>query len=116
MREQIDLLDKRILELLAARFKVANDVAAYKSKHDVPARIPSRIRAVIERREAAGRGLGLPRKAAANIWKVIVEETCRFEEGLIDDGHPSPRDEDSVRRKRRPARKAPGKQSALTQA
>ena len=102
MREQIDLLDKRILELLAARFKVATNVAVYKSKHDIPARIPSRIRTVIERREAAARGMGLPRKTAANIWKVIVEETCRFEEGLIKDDEDRPLQADARRARGRP--------------
>lgn len=82
-RKEIDLIDRQLVELLAARFTVVRAVAAHKEANGLAARIPSRIRTVIERNEAAGRAIGLPRRAAANIWKTIVEEACRLEEILM---------------------------------
>lgn len=85
LRTEIDDIDRRLVELVAERFGVVERVAAVKAANNIPARIPSRIAAVVERREAAGRGAGLPRGAAAQIWKTIVDETCKFEEGLIEE-------------------------------
>lgn len=84
LRSEIDQIDRQIVELVAKRFGVIERVAAVKAAHQIPARIQSRIDTVIQRREAAGRGLGLPRRTAANIWKVIVEEACKYEEDSIE--------------------------------
>ncbi|MFT3673463.1 chorismate mutase [Aestuariivirga sp.] len=83
LRKEIDAIDRKLVELLAKRFGVIERVAQTKASEGLPARIPGRIRAVIERREKAGRGLGIPRKATARIWKAIVEESCLLEERLI---------------------------------
>ncbi|MDP9138095.1 MAG: chorismate mutase [Pseudomonadota bacterium] len=88
-RDHIDALDGKILELLAARFDAVRLVAACKARQDIPARIPSRIRAVIDSREDRGRALGLPEKAAFRIWSAIVEESCRLEECLISGVNPN---------------------------
>lgn len=80
LRREIDLLDRRLLELLADRFRVVEQVVAVKSLLGLPARIPDRISEVIESREAQGQALGLPPATAAKLWAVIVEETCRNEE------------------------------------
>ena len=87
LRAQIDAVDKQLLVLLAERFRIIERVASHKAEHNLPARIPSRIKTVIDRREAAGRGLGLPRRSAAHIWELIVEESCRYEEWLMDQLH-----------------------------
>lgn len=82
-RREIDDVDRRILELLAARFQIIERVAYYKFKNRIPARIATRISTVVARNEAAGQGLGLPRRTAANIWKTIVNEACKLEERII---------------------------------
>lgn len=83
LRLDIDASDRKLVELLAARFEIVERVAQLKAQHGIPARIQSRIRTVIERREAAGRGLGIPRMATAAIWKAIVEQCCQYEEILM---------------------------------
>ena len=82
-RREIDDVDRRIVELLAARFQIIERVAYYKSKNRIPARIATRVNTVVARNEAAGQGLGLPRRTAANIWKTIVNEACKLEERII---------------------------------
>ncbi|MGE3830840.1 MAG: chorismate mutase [Parvibaculaceae bacterium] len=83
LRDMIDTVDKHLLELLAQRFNFVKMVAAHKSAEGIPARIPARIKAVIENREQTGVSLGLPERAAFNIWTEIVEEACRYEESLM---------------------------------
>lgn len=86
-RLEIDALDRELLDLLVRRFEVIDSVARLKAARGIPARIQSRITTVIQRREALGRARGLPRRAAAHIWEVIVEESCRQEELLIEQIH-----------------------------
>jgi len=84
LRALIDDVDRQLLTLLARRYEIVEKVAAHKVENGLPARIPGRIKTVIQRREAAAQRLGLPRRAAAHIWETIVEETCRYEERLME--------------------------------
>lgn len=84
LRAEIDEIDRQLIALLAGRFTIIERVAAVKLATGIPARIPSRIATVIERSEAAGRSHGIPRRATANIWEAIVEESCKLEERLIE--------------------------------
>lgn len=84
LRAEIDEIDLRLIDLLSARFKVIERVATVKLANGIPARIPSRIARVVQLNESAGQRRGLPRRAAAHIWKAIVEESCKFEEHLIE--------------------------------
>ena len=83
LRREIDALDRKLIDLLAQRFRVVGRVVAVKSALDLPARIPERIAEVIASREAWGLDQGLPPDAAGNIWSAIVEETCRAEERVL---------------------------------
>ena len=80
LRAEIDAIDRQLLVLFARRFRVAEEVAAHKAKARLKPRIASRIRHVIQNREREGLILGMPRNSAANIWKAVIEETCKFEE------------------------------------
>ena len=81
-RNNIDNLDRDILEILAIRFKIASEVAAAKKALGIPARIEQRIKHVIESREQAARKLSIPDGAAKAIWTTLVEETCKYEEHI----------------------------------
>lgn len=84
LRSEIDEIDRRLIDLLAARFGVIERVAGLKLAEGIPARIQSRINTVVQQNEVAGRTRGIPRRAAAHIWEVIVEESCKLEERLIE--------------------------------
>src|SRR5262245_33218071 len=83
LRHLIDRVDKRILELLVQRYDIVSLVARYKERDAVPARIPSRIKCVIDDREAQAIDLGLPPGTARAIWSAIVEQACRYEEACL---------------------------------
>jgi len=83
LRSEIDEVDRQLLVLLARRFEVVTRVAAVKSGAGLPARIGERIIEVIGSREEAGLALGMPSGAAAAIWSAIVEQSCLYEERLM---------------------------------
>lgn len=84
LRDRIDALDDRLLDLLAERIRVAHEVAACKREHGIPARLPDRVQAVLDRCAAAGAPRGLDPGYVRALWAVIIEETCRLEERLLD--------------------------------
>jgi chorismate mutase-like protein len=85
LRDRIDAVDDRILALLAERCRIAGDVAACKRRHGIPARLPDRIQAVMERCTRAGTAQGLDAAYVRGLWAAIIEETCRLEEQLLNE-------------------------------
>ena len=83
LRDRIDVIDDRIIDLLAERIRIAHEVAFCKREHGIPARLPDRIQAVMERCARAGAARGLDPDYARALWAVIIEETCRIEERLL---------------------------------
>jgi len=84
LRRRIDAIDDGIIALLAERLGIAHEVAACKREHGIPARLPDRIQAVMDRCALAGAGQGLDPSYMRALWAVIIEETCRIEERLLD--------------------------------
>ena len=103
LRQRIDALDDRIIELIAERARIARAVAACKRRHGIAVRLPDRIQAVMERCAAVGAERGLDPNYARQLWSVIIEETCRIEEQSLqqeagnldfDRDQPAPRDDE----------------------
>jgi len=84
LRDRIDAVDDRILALLAERYRIAHDVAACKRRHGIPARLPDRIQAVMDRCALAGTAQGLDTAYVRALWAAIIEETCSLEERLLE--------------------------------
>ena len=84
LRERIDALDQRIIDLLAERLRIAQEVAACKHQHGIAVRLPDRIEAVLDRCAAAGAARGLDPRYVRALWTAIIEGTCRLEERLLD--------------------------------
>jgi len=84
LRDRIDAIDDRIIDLLAERVRLAHEVAACKREHGIPVRLPDRIQAVMERCTGAAAARGLDARYVGELWTLIVEETCRTEERLLD--------------------------------
>jgi len=90
LRQRIDALDDRIVDLIAERARIAREVAACKRRHGISVRLPDRIRAVMERCAAAGAARGIDPNYARQLWSVIIEETCRIEERWLEQGAGNP--------------------------
>jgi len=85
LRRRIEGLDDRIVDLLAERFALLHEVAAYKRPRGIPVVIPERIDAVIERAAARGERHGLDPRMLRDIYRRLVEEACRTEQRTMDE-------------------------------
>ena len=85
-REELNQLDERIVELIARRIDICRAVARYKRKSGIPMMQSGRVQQVKDRCAdlAAERAVdpGFMRK----LYAVIIDETCRVEEEIIQDG------------------------------
>lgn len=85
LRRRIEGLDDRIVDLLAERFALLHEVAAYKHPRGIPVVMPERIHAVIERAAARGQRHGLDPGMLRDIYRRLVEEACRTEARAMDE-------------------------------
>ncbi|MDE6573956.1 MAG: bifunctional 3-deoxy-7-phosphoheptulonate synthase/chorismate mutase type II [Muribaculaceae bacterium] len=77
LRESIDNIDTRILELLARRMEVAEEIGRLKKQHDIPVVQPDRYTRLLTKRVADARTLGLDEHFIQKILALIHEESVR---------------------------------------
>jgi chorismate mutase / prephenate dehydratase len=78
LRDQLDILDERILSLLSERAKIIMQVADFKRRHNIPIYVPAREVSIIERLRIANPG-PLPGDTIERIYLTILEEMRKFE-------------------------------------
>ena len=83
-RKEIDALDKELVDLIAKRFNIIDQVAHYKDKHDIPAVIPERVDEVRDNAASYAQTLGLNKDLIAQIWQMMIDEACRVEQDHFD--------------------------------
>lgn len=83
-RAEIDALDDDIVRLLAARFEVVRQVAAYKAEAGIPVRLPDRIEAVCKRNAEQAADLGLDPQLVDRLYRMIIDAACALEVDLIE--------------------------------
>lgn len=83
-RQEIDVVDSQIVEALAKRFEICKRVAAYKKQHDIPMMQPERVEAVKQRRRELGMQHGLDGDFMVALYNLIIQETCRMEDEIIE--------------------------------
>ena len=82
-RGKIDAIDDEIVQLLARRFGIAAQVAAFKQANGIAVRLEDRIEEVLDRVADKARKNGAQADAVRAIYQTIIETTCRFEEARI---------------------------------
>ena len=75
LRADLDRIDAEFLGALGARVEVCRSIARYKREHGLPMMQPHRI-GVVQQRAA--------RFAVAQLYDLIIGETCRIEDLIID--------------------------------
>lgn len=88
-RDQLDALDAQLLDILRRRIECCVSIAQLKREHDIPMMQPGRVGVVHQRAEAYGREHGISTDFLRSLYKVIITETCRVEDLIIDDA-PAP--------------------------
>jgi chorismate mutase / prephenate dehydratase len=79
LREQIDRIDDRLLELLNARATAALEIGRLKRANAEPILVPEREKAVLERMARATRG-PLGGEAVTAVFRAIIREMRALEE------------------------------------
>lgn len=77
LRERIDRLDDRLLEVLAARMGVSREIGEYKRINNIPVVQSSRFGDLLEERRATARSLGLSDEFVNNIFSAIHEASVQ---------------------------------------
>lgn len=83
-RARIDALDDQIIDLLAQRLAIIDEVAKVKADRDIPAVIEERVQEVIEHAATRAREKGVDPELARRIYAVIVAWCCDVEVEYID--------------------------------
>ncbi|HSH69111.1 MAG TPA: bifunctional chorismate mutase/prephenate dehydrogenase [Deferrisomatales bacterium] len=75
LRDKIDDLDRRLVDLLAERGGVVAEVAEWKRAHDQPVYHPAREEDLISRRRAQGLGVGLDPDLVEDIFRRVMRDS-----------------------------------------
>lgn len=80
LRKQIDSLDRALIELLAQREKLVEQVLQVKKIENLPGRIPTRVELVINNACERAAEIGMNTDLARTVWTAMVEWFVRHEE------------------------------------
>ncbi|UDL95294.1 chorismate mutase [Lichenihabitans sp. PAMC28606] len=80
LRERIDAIDVALVDLFAERVRIVREVIDVKERHEIPARLPDRVEAVVARVRAHAEAKTCPPDLAEAVWRTVIEWTIAFEE------------------------------------
>jgi chorismate mutase-like protein len=86
LRAELDRIDAEFLGALGARVAVCRSIAHYKREHAVPMMQPHRIGVVQQRAARFAEANGLDLTFMKRLYDLIIGETCRIEDLIIDAG------------------------------
>lgn len=89
LRDQIDHLDQEVLELLAQRMRVVEDIADAKRAHNVATLQVSRWREMLADRIQRATAIGLTEAYARQLFEMIHTESVRHQGVLMKDEAPT---------------------------
>jgi chorismate mutase-like protein len=92
-RRRVNSLDENLLELLGKRFDICREVARYKRAERIPMMQSARVQEVKERCAQLGIKRRLDPGFVTKLYTLIIEESCRTEEQIIDAPEEPPRDD-----------------------
>lgn len=88
-RNRIDALDDQIIDLLAERMSIIDEVAKVKCARDIPAVLEDRVEEVISRCASRAEEKGLDPELARRLYAVLVAWCCSVEEEYIKSHEPA---------------------------
>lgn len=84
LRAKLDNIDQSLLDNLRARIECCIEIAEFKRQHAVPMMQPHRIGIVQQRAAAYGEKHSIDQSFLRRLYDVIIEETCRVEDLVIN--------------------------------
>ena len=79
LRAEIDRLDDLIIDLLAQRYAILQQVVKTKHANGIPFKVNARVDEVINRNVAHGLKKGLPAEYITKLYTVIIDAAHDFE-------------------------------------
>jgi chorismate mutase len=73
LRNKINTVDSKILELIKERNSVAKEIGDFKKKEGLPVFQPERERAVIEKIESWAKENNIDKKRMSKIWQELMD-------------------------------------------
>lgn len=83
-RERLDELDTNLVEVIAERMQLCTEIAWIKREGQIPMMQPDRLAHVRAKSVAEGRMRGLDEGFVHRLIDVLVHESCRLEDLIID--------------------------------
>lgn len=77
LRQQIDELDNKLMDLLTKRMRISREIAVYKREHNMAVVQTSRYSEILDKRAAQGVLCGMDADFIKNIYELIHEESVR---------------------------------------
>ena len=85
LRREIDRVDSELVQVLARRQKIVEQVIAIKEREGLPAFIPERIEEVLDGVSRQAEAAGLSADLARALWKGMIDWFVAFEEKQLKD-------------------------------
>ena len=79
LRDKIDAVDKQLIDLLAARLALVEEVGEVKSRHGLPIYAPDREASMLARRRAEAERLGVPGDLIEDVLRRVMRESYILE-------------------------------------
>jgi isochorismate pyruvate lyase len=86
LRGQIDQLDEDLIRLLAVRQRHVDRAAELKPAEGLPARIETRVDAVVDNVRNLAQREGFDAQTAADMWRLMIESMIAREEQAMAQG------------------------------
>jgi chorismate mutase-like protein len=83
LRNEIDQVDNSLVNLLAKRFQICEQVIKYKSLHNIPMMQPERVQIVKNRFVDLAKQKGIPENFAYTFIDSIISASCKYEEDIL---------------------------------
>lgn len=84
LREQIDHLDDEIMQKLASRMRISEQIGQYKKENNVTILQVTRWEEIVETRVALGRAMGLSREFTNELLKLIHDESIQVQTRVMN--------------------------------
>jgi len=83
LRRQIDELDNSLLELLARRMRISDEIGLYKKEHNMPILQAQRYDEILQNRISQAVEMGMDGEFMKNVLVAIHEESVRHQQEIM---------------------------------
>lgn len=85
IRDEIDNLDLKIIELISQRKDLVFEVVKLKRKDQIVDQ--KRINSILKRLNIEAKKRGIPESMIENLWKIMIKSFIKYEQEIYDQVH-----------------------------